>query len=122
MNISELEQHRAKLLQEICRFPVFRPGTLTTRYRKCGKNNCHCTAENSKGHGPSWTITRKVKGKTVAKYIRVEMLEETKEQIQNYHDFHSTITQLIETNVKICDAKLEANRNASLEAKKKGST
>ncbi len=37
MNISELKKQRAKLLQEICKFPVFRPRTSTTRYRKWGR-------------------------------------------------------------------------------------
>ena len=66
MDISELEKQRGRLIQEISEFPIFRPGTLTSRYRRCGKSNCHCADKNSKGHGPSWTITRKVKGKTVA--------------------------------------------------------
>ena len=82
MNTSELEKYRDELLQEICEFPIFRPGTLTSRYRRCGKSNFHCADEKSKGHGPSWTITRKVKGKTAAHYIRDEMLEETQKQIE----------------------------------------
>jgi len=120
MNISELEKQRDKLILEICEFPIFRPGTLTSRYRKCGKSNCHCADEESKGHGPSWTITRKVKGKTAAKYIRVEMLEETKKQIEYYHQFHNTINRLIEINVKLCDAQLEQDKQASREVEKKG--
>ena len=120
MNILELAKQREQLLKEICAFPLFRPGTLTSRYRKCGKKNCHCAAENSKGHGPSWSITRKVKGKTVAKYIRSEMLEETKKQIQQYHDFHTTVNKLIETNVKLCDYQMEQSTTASDEVEKKG--
>ena len=120
MNISELEKQRDTLLGEICEFPIFRPGTLTSRYRKCGKSNCHCAQEDSKGHGPSWTITRKIKGKTVAKYIRDEMLGETQKQIECYHHFHDTINRLTEVNVKLCDAQLEKGKTASLEAKKKG--
>ena len=119
MNILELEKQREELLIKICNFPLFRPGTLTSRYRKCGKKNCHCADENSKGHGPSWTITRKVEGKTVAKYIRVEMLEETKKQIQNYHDFQTTVNKMIETNIKLCDNQLEQNKTAAIECKKK---
>lgn len=120
MNISELEKQRDRLVQEIFEFPIFRPGTLTSRYRKCGKSNCHCADEKSKGHGPSWTITRKVKGKTVAKYIRSEMLTETQKQIDNYHHFHDTINQLIEINVELCDTQLKKGKSASKEAEKKG--
>ena len=120
MDISKLEIKRDRLIQEICEFPIFRPGTLTSRYRKCGKSNCHCANEKSKGHGPSWTITRKVKGKTVAKYIRLDMLEETKKQIKSFHQFHDTVNRLIEINIKLCDIQLEQNKQASLEAKKKG--
>ncbi len=120
MYILELEKQRDTLLGEICAFPNFRPGTLTSRYRKCGKSNCHCAQEDSKGHGPSWTITRKIKGKTTAKYIRDEMLGETQKQIEYYHQFHDTINRLIEINIKLCDARLEEGKAASLEAKKRG--
>ncbi|MBT3274951.1 MAG: hypothetical protein HN368_17485 [Spirochaetales bacterium] len=121
MNMSELEKRRDELLREVCELPIFRPGTLTNRYRKCGKSNCHCADEKSKGHGPSWTITRKVKGKTAAKYVRVEMLEETQTQIENYHYFRETINRLVEINVKLCDAQLETDKQrATRTAEKKG--
>ena len=120
MNISKLEKERDTLIREVCEFPIFRPGTLTSRYRKCGKSNCHCADEKSKGHGPSWTITRKVKGKTIAKYIRVEMLEETQKQIEYHRQFHETINQLIEINVKLCDGQLEQKKQTFQNGKKKG--
>lgn len=120
MYISELEKQRDRLIQEFSEFPIFRPGTLTSRYRKCGKSNCHCADKNSKGHGPSWTITRKVKGKTVAKYISKGMLEDTQKQIENYHRFQDIIIQFIELNVQLCDAQLKQGKKASKEAKKKG--
>lgn len=41
----------------------FRPGSLVARYRKCGKPTCHCTRESDPGHGPSWPLTRAVKGR-----------------------------------------------------------
>ena len=48
------------------------------------------------------------------------MLGETQKQIEYYHQFHDTINRLIEINIKLCDARLEKGKAASLEAKKKG--
>ena len=59
-------------------------------------------------------------GKTVTKIIPKEEVEMTRRQIQEYHRFREVVGELVETNEKICDAKLEAGKQASREAKKKG--
>jgi hypothetical protein len=119
-DLSELRAKKEQILSEILNLSDFRPGSLAERYRRCGKSYCHCAKPGDKGHGPSFSLTRSVKGKTVTKIIPKEAVEATNRQIQEYHRFREAVSELVDTNEKICDAKLEASKNASREAKKKG--
>ena len=102
-----LRAQRTELLKKLAEAKDFRPGSMGPRYRKCGKPYCHCAHDGSKGHGPSWSLTRKVAGKTVTKIIPVSAVDRTKEQIAEYHHFTETVDELIETNVRICDTLLK---------------
>ena len=65
-------------------------------------------------------VTRAVEGKTVSKAIPEERVEKTFKQIDTYHQSQNLVREYTEVNIKICDAKLEAEKEASREAKKKG--
>ena len=45
------------------------PGTLGTRYMRCGKANCRCKADPPSLHGPYLHWTRTVDGKTVTRTL-----------------------------------------------------
>lgn len=107
--LTALRKHKKHLLNQIVSFPDFRPGSLIGRYRKCGKLQCHCAREDSPGHGPCWSLTRTVNGKTVTKIIKPEAVETSTHQIAEYHRFQQVIHELVETNVKICDTLLEVD-------------
>ena len=119
-SMQELEDEKARLIQKIIHLPDFRQGTLYANYRKCGKKNCHCAKEDSKGHGPSWSVTRKRKNRSVLTVVRQEDCEVTQHQIDVYHQFREIINEYVEVNIKICDARLKEGKAASKEAKKKG--
>jgi hypothetical protein len=118
--IEGLHTRKKRILKTISELDDFRQGSLSPRYRKCGKPYCHCAKEGSKGHGPLWMVTRAVEGKTVSKAIPKERVETTFNEIDTYHQFQSLVREYTEVNIKICDAKLEAGKQASREAKKKG--
>ena len=118
--IESLHSKKKQILQTISELGVFRQGSLSPRYRKCGKPYCHCAKEGSKGHGPLWMVTRAVEGKTVSKAIPPERVEKTFEQIETFHRFQDLIREYTEVNIKICDAHLESGKQASREAEKRG--
>lgn len=105
--LDRLRERRDGLLKKLSTVKDFRPGSLGPRFRKCGKPYCHCARDGSKGHGPSWSLTRKVAGKTVTKIIPVSAVGQTQEQLDEFHRFNETVGRLVETNVLICDALLE---------------
>jgi len=107
--LADLREQRAELVGQIACIEDFRPGSLVGRYRKCGKPTCHCAQEGDRGHGPSWSLTRAVKGKTVTKIVRSDAVEATREQIGRYHELQRLVHQFTEVNVKICDVLLDSD-------------
>ena len=112
-SLTVLREQRASLLAEIATIEEFRPGSLVERYRRCGKPTCHCAREGERGHGPSWSLTRGVKGKTVTKVIPGDLVDATLEQNDRYRELQRLLHEYTELNVRICDALLEHARGAS---------
>ena len=50
-------------------------GSLTKIHRRCGNPNCRCAGENGQKH-PAHLLTTKIKGKTHAIYVPVDMVDE----------------------------------------------
>lgn len=119
-SLQRLEIERERLKQELAQVGDMRPGSLVGRFRKCGKASCHCARPNSKSHGPSWSLTRAVEGKTVTRVIPPgSAVEQTKAQVAEYRRFRDLVHRLVELNVQICDQKLEQSLAPS-ESKKNG--
>ena len=74
------------------------------------------------GHGPSWSLTREVGGKTVTRVIPAGAVAQTREQIAEHRRFRALARELVETSEQLCDAKLEAGEATSDEAAKKGAS
>ena len=119
-DLQELMAKKEQMLSTIASLSDFRPGSLVERYRRCGKPYCHCAKPGAKGHGPSYSLTRSVKGKTVTKIIPKNAVETTNKQLQEYQRFREAVSELVETNERICDVQLEAQKAASTEAEKRG--
>ena len=67
--LPDLQRKRSQLLVQVGSFNELRPGTLVQRYRKCGKASCWCSAQDERGHGPCWSLTFPVKGKSITRVI-----------------------------------------------------
>jgi len=121
--LTELSRQKEQILSRIAALSDFRPGSLVERFRRCGKPYCHCAKPGAKGHGPSYSLTRSVKGKTVTKIIPKDQVETTRKQIEEYHRFQQVVSELVETNIKICDTQLtleKEKQDGSEEAEKRG--
>jgi hypothetical protein len=102
-----LREKRDQLAASLAGLGDLRPGFLTIRFRKCGKPNCHCAQKDSPGHGPSYSLTHRVGGKTVTQVIpRGPAVERAKEQLAEYRRFRNLVRELIAVNEQICSAQL----------------
>ncbi len=117
--VDELEKRRRQLREQLARIGDMRPGSLVGRYRKCGKPGCHCARSSERGHGPSWSLTRRVEGKTVTKVIPPgPAVGRTRAQIDECRRFRRLARELIEVSEQLCDA---AVLGADPEEQEKGS-
>src|ERR1700741_329733 len=116
--LKALRDKRALITARLTQIYDLRPGFLTARFRKCGKPNCHCAQKDSLGHGPSYSLTHRVGGKTVTQVIPSgPAVERAKAQIAESRRLRNLVRELIAVSEQICSAqRREAERS---EAKKK---
>ena len=110
--LSELRRKRRTIQDQLAALGNLRPGSLTPRYRKCGKPTCHCAAQEDPGHGPGWSLTWAVEGKTRTRIIPAEAVEETQAQIAEYRRARTLTRELFEVSTRMCDAQLESVKSA----------
>lgn len=110
--VQTLEQRRVELKGKLAQVADLRPGSLVERYRRCGKAGCHCAARGAEGHGPSWSLTREVRGKTVTRVIPAAAVAQTQQHVAEYQRFRSLVREMVETSEQLCDAKLEVAKAA----------
>jgi hypothetical protein len=65
-------RRRQTLLDEIAQLGFCLPGTLTERHTRCSSPGCRCHADPPALHGPYYTWTRKIDGKTVTRTLNPE--------------------------------------------------
>jgi hypothetical protein len=107
ISLQALRDRRDQLAASLARVDDLRPGFLTARFRKCGKPNCHCAQEDSPGHGPSYSLTHRVGGKTVTQVIpQGPAVERAKAHIAEYRRFRNLVRELIVVSEQICSAQV----------------
>jgi len=104
----ELRQRRDAIRDELAAIGDLRPGSLVGRYRRCGKPTCHCAREGDIGHGPSWSLTRAVKGRTVTRVIPAGAVEVTRARIAEHRRLRRLTGELVEVSEELCDAHIAA--------------
>jgi Family of unknown function (DUF6788) len=104
MTLSELEKQREGILKKIESLGDMRSGSISIRFQKCGKRNCVCHSPGHAGHGPIYSYSALVGGKTqIRNYKPGAELEKLRQETQNYQAFKELSQELIETSNKICD-------------------
>jgi hypothetical protein len=101
--LSELEARRRELFEELEGLGDFRPGMISTNYRKCGKQNCACAQPGHQGHGPQYLWNTTQNNRSRAQVIRLgPELEKVEREIVNYRRFGELCRELVGVNEQIC--------------------
>lgn len=69
------ERRRAEIAAELAAIGFCLPGTLTVRRTRCSSAGCRCRSDPPVLHGPYYSWTRKVAGKTVTRMLSPEQVE-----------------------------------------------
>lgn len=69
------DERRRQLLDQIAALGYCLPGTLTERRTRCSSPGCRCRSDPPALHGPYFSWTRKINGKTVTRTLTPEQAE-----------------------------------------------
>ena len=97
-----------------------RRGSLSERFVKCSKPGCPCATDSNARHGPYFSLTRAVSGRTHSRLVNPRQAEVVRSQIEAGHQFR----QHVDAYWKICeqwaDEEVEGTATQTAEAVKKG--
>ncbi len=104
MELHEMEKQRDSILREIQNLRDMRSGSLSIRYQRCSKSPCLCDDPKHPGHGPIYSFSTLVEGKTRIKNFKLgPELDKLRKELENYQRFKKLSQDLIAVNNRICD-------------------
>jgi hypothetical protein len=99
-----------------------RRGSVSERTIKCGKAGCACADDPKARHGPYYSLTQAVAGKTRSRFLTAEQAVVVQQQIAAGRRFREQVDTYWEVSEEWANAQLELAPAASFgEAQKKGS-
>jgi hypothetical protein len=84
----------ASELAAIARSGKVLAGTITERRTHCGRPGCRCMADPPRPHGPYYHWTRKVRAKTVGRWLSQEQRDDYQTWIDNHRRIRELLTHL----------------------------
>ena len=111
-----------ELFAILARLTALRPlrrGSVSERRVKCSKPGCRCRDDDRYRHGPYFSLTRAVGGRTRSRYLTAAQAEQARRQIEAGRAFRADVEALWKASEQWADAELEDPRAAAEEAVKK---
>ena len=84
----------ARELAALARTGHVLPGTLTERTMRCGRASCRCHDDPPRRHGPYWQWTRKVKNKTITRWLSPQQAADYNHAIANNRRIRELLARL----------------------------
>jgi len=97
-----------------------RRGSLSERYVKCSKPGCACAERPIARHGPYYSLTRTVGGRTQSRFVPATQTARVRQQIAAGQQFRRHVDAFWDACEQWADAQLDAPAAAAQEAAKKG--
>lgn len=91
---SDAAARARQLSDRIAQAVPMRRGSLSERYVKCSKPGCPCGERPEARHGPYFSWTRKIDGRTHSKFLTPEQAAIVRRQIAAGHAFRDDIEAL----------------------------
>lgn len=98
-----------------------RRGSLSERTIKCGKPGCACAKDPKARHGPYYSLTHAVGGKTRSRFLNAEQAVLARQQIDAGREFRGRVEAYWEAAESWADAQLDGPAASAEEAEKRGS-
>jgi hypothetical protein len=109
-----------KLAAELADVKPMRRGSLSERMVKCSQPGCSCREDPNARHGPYFSLTRAVRGKTQSRLLTKEQATVARQQIEAGHEFRTKLESFWEGCEAWADSELSGSPTASTEEAEKG--
>lgn len=99
-------EHRAeadRVTAQLAGLGFVLPGTVLHRHARCGKPNCRCHADPPVLHGPFWSWTRKVAGKTITRRLTADQLHDYQPWLDNSRHLRALVSELEDLSLRVLD-------------------
>lgn len=83
-----------QIVTEITKLGFCLPGSLVQRTSRCGNPSCVCHNDPHRLHGPYWSWTRTVNGKTVTRNLGASQLERYRPWFDNTSRLRALVADL----------------------------
>ncbi len=97
-----------------------RRGSVTERYVKCNKAGCACSERENARHGPYYSVSRVVKGRTRSRWLDKDQAVAVRQQVEAGKQFRKNVEAYWQACEHWADAQIRIPEAASEEAAKKG--
>ena len=105
--------------RELAEPQPMRRGSVSERHVKCNKPGCPCGERWDARHGPYYSVSRVVKGRTRSRWLDAEQVVLVRQQVEAGHQFRQKVAAYWEACEQWADAQLlERGATWSGEAKK----
>jgi hypothetical protein len=79
-------------------------GTITERRTHCGRPGCRCMADPPQPHGPYYQWTRKVRAKTVGRWLNAAQHDDYAPWIDNHRRIRELLARLEQIGQEVLEA------------------
>ena len=110
-----------QLAAELAVLKPMRRGSLSERTIKCSKPNCACAQDPKARHGPYYSLTHVVEGKTRSRFLTAEQAEVAQRQIDAGREFRGRVDAFWGACEEWADTQLAEVATAAEEGGKKNS-
>lgn len=107
------------LVTQLAQPQPMRRGSLSERTIKCGKAGCACADDPKARHGPYFSLTQAVEGKTRSRFLTPEQAPVARQQIAAGRQFREHTDTYLEACEEWADAEIQLLPSASSRAAKK---
>jgi hypothetical protein len=121
MNNHSIPPQVAQLAATLLQPQPLRRGSLYERRMKCGQASCPCQNDPKAAHGPYFTLTQKVDGKTRSRYVASDQAGLVQRQIAAGRQFREQVDSYWEACEQWADQQLQPTVASQEATEKKGS-
>lgn len=110
------------LANELAEPKPMRRGSVSERYVKCNKPGCACGERRDARHGPYYSVSRVVRGRTQSRWLSAEQAALVRQQVEAAHQFRKKVDAYWEACEQWANAELIEPGTASAGEAKKGAS